>query len=125
MPRALPVIDVSAPVCCAPLGEPSVDPAADALEIATRLKALADPGRIRIVQALACCEGHEMTTTEAGELLAVSEATANHHLKRLQKAGILAPHRDGQKVFYRLDLVALRQLGTVLQVRCSAACDCA
>ena len=42
MPKALPVIDLSAPVCCAPV---SAAPMADdaALEIALRLKALADP----------------------------------------------------------------------------------
>lgn len=125
MPRALPLVDVTAPVCCPPLGTPSQDPAADALQIATRLKALAEPGRIRIVQDLACCEGHEMTTTEAGALLGVSEATANHHLKRLQKAGIVAPRREAQKVYYHMDLDALRQLGAVLQVRCSANCHCA
>ena len=125
MPRALPLINTTAPVCCSPIGEPSDAPAADALQIATRLKALADPSRIRIVQDLACCEGHEMTTSEASALLSVSEATANHHLKRLQKAGILAPRRDAQKVYYHLDLDALRQLGAVLQVRCSANCHCA
>jgi len=125
MPRALSIIDTAAPMCCSPIGEHSTDPEADALQIATRLKALADPGRIRIMQELACCDGHEITTTGAGVLLGVSEATANHHLKRLQKAGILAPRRDAQKVYYRLDLGALRQLGAVLQVRCSATCHCA
>ncbi len=74
-------------MCCAPLGEPSTDPETDALQIATRLKALADPSRIRIIQDLACCEDHEITTTDAATLLGVSEATANHHLKRLEGVG--------------------------------------
>ncbi len=125
MPRTLPIINTTAPVCCSPIGEHSDDPVADALQIATRLKALSDPSRIRIVQELASCAGHEMTTTDASALLSVSEATANHHLKRLQKAGVLAPRRDAQKVYYHLDLDALRQLGAVLQVRCSADCRCA
>ncbi|MGO9225856.1 MAG: transcriptional regulator, partial [Mycobacterium sp.] len=40
MPKALPVIDMSAPVCCAPVaaGPMSDD---DALQVALRLKALA------------------------------------------------------------------------------------
>jgi DNA-binding transcriptional ArsR family regulator len=125
MPRALPIIDTAAPVCCAPIGEHSTDLEADALQIATRLKALSDPGRIRIVQELACCDGHGITTTDASALLGVSEATANHHLKRLEKAGILTPRREAQKVHYRLNLEAVRQLGAVLQVRCSADCHCA
>ena len=111
--------------CCAPLGQIAADPESNAIEIATRLKALADPSRIRIVQDLARCEGHEITTTDAATLLNVSEATANHHLKRLLLAEIVAPRRDAQRVYYRLNLDVLRQLGAVLQVKCAANCHCA
>ncbi len=110
--------------CCTPIGQLAADPEANALDIAERLKALADAGRVRIVQDLACCVGHEMTTTDAAALLGVSEATANHHLKRLQLAGIVSPRRDAQKVFYRLDLGAVRELGAILQACCSANCQC-
>jgi DNA-binding transcriptional ArsR family regulator len=123
MPQTLPLIAATG-VCCAPIGEIAADPEANAVEIATRLKALADPSRIRIVQDLACCEGHEITTTDAATFLNVSEATANHHLKRLQQAEIVAPRRDAQRVYYRLNLDVLRQLGAVLQVKCSADCHC-
>ncbi|NTV39866.1 MAG: winged helix-turn-helix transcriptional regulator [Demequinaceae bacterium] len=110
--------------CCAPIGQAAQDPEANANEIATRLKALADPSRVRIVQELACCSDHEITTTDAATFLDVSEATANHHLKRLQLAGIVTPRRDAQRVFYRLDLGALRQLGAILQACCAADCHC-
>ena len=48
MPKALPMIDMSAPVCCAPVaaGPMSDD---DALQVAMRLKALADPARVKIM----------------------------------------------------------------------------
>ena len=48
MPKALPMIDMSAPVCCAPVaaGPMSDD---DALHVALRLKALADPARVKIM----------------------------------------------------------------------------
>src|SRR3954468_6635749 len=51
MPKALPLIDTSAPICCspvaaAPMGED------DALEVALRLKALADPVRVRLMSLL-------------------------------------------------------------------------
>ena len=124
MNRTLPLVS-TAVACCAPIGQIAADPEANAIEIATRLKALADPSRIRIVQDLACCEGHEITTTDAATLLTVSEATANHHLKRLQRAEIVTPRRDAQRVYYRLNLEVLRQLGAVLQVRCAANCHCA
>ena len=125
MLNTVPVIVAVTPACCAPLGERSQDPESNAIEIATRLKALADPSRVRIVQDLACCEGHEITTTDAAAFLKVSEATANHHLKRLQQAAIVAPRRDAQRVYYRLNLDVLRQLGAVLQVKCCADCRCA
>src|SRR5664279_1377608 len=124
MIRALPLVATTG-ACCAPIGQIAADPEANAIEIATRLKALADPSRIRIVQDLACCEGHEITTTDAAAFLNVSEATANHHLKRLQKAEIVTPRRDAQRVYYRLNLDLLRQLGSVLQVKCAANCHCA
>ncbi len=125
MLSTLPVVIATTPACCAPLGERSHDPEANAIEIATRLKALADPSRVRIVQDLACCEDHEITTTDAAAFLEVSEATANHHLKRLQRAAIVSPRRDAQRVYYRLNLDVLRQLGAVLQVKCCADCHCA
>lgn len=51
MPKSLPVIDMSTPVCCAPVaaGPLSDD---DALQIAMRLKALADPVRVKIMSHL-------------------------------------------------------------------------
>ena len=51
MPKTLPMIDMSAPVCCAPVaaGPMSDD---DALHVALRLKALADPARVKIMSYL-------------------------------------------------------------------------
>ncbi len=45
------MIDISAPVCCAPVAAgPMSDEAA--LEVALRLKALADPARVKIMSFL-------------------------------------------------------------------------
>ena len=51
MPKTLPMVDISAPVCCAPVAAGPVDDDA-ALEIALRLKALADPVRVKLVSLL-------------------------------------------------------------------------
>lgn len=122
MPKPLPLIDATLPLCCAPLGQPTADAAADAAEIAARLRALADPGRLLIVRELARCEGHELTTTEASALLGVTEATANHHLKRMEAAGLVVPRRDGQHVRYRLNIAATQAVADSLKVRCAANC---
>ena len=55
MPKTLPVIDLTAPVWCAPVSAaPLTDEAA--LEIALRLKALADPVRIKLMSILLTAE---------------------------------------------------------------------
>ena len=80
---ATPPLAVTTDVCCAPIGQVSADPEANAIEIATRLKALADPSRVRIVQYLACCEDHEITTTDAAKLLGVSVRTLFYKIEKL------------------------------------------
>ena len=51
MPKTLPVVDISAPVCCAPMAAGPISDDA-ALEVALRLKALADPARVKIMSFL-------------------------------------------------------------------------
>ncbi|MEX0913966.1 MAG: helix-turn-helix domain-containing protein, partial [Demequina sp.] len=124
MPAALPTIDTTATLCCAPLGSAAWDATTDAQQIAARLRALADANRVRIVQALACCEGHEMTTTDVAHDLRVTDATASHHLKQLEKAGLVRPRRDGARVHYRLDLESTRAIATALNVTCGSGDSC-
>jgi ArsR family transcriptional regulator len=124
MPASLPVVEITGPLCCAPLGSAASHPAVDAEEIAARLRALADAGRVRIVAELARCDGHELTTRDVAGLLEVTDATANHHLKQLEKAGLVTARRDGARVLYRLDLGATRAIGTALAIECGAGCAC-
>ncbi len=51
MPKTLPLIDMSSPVCCAPVAA-GVMSDEDALHVALRLKALADPARVKIMSLL-------------------------------------------------------------------------
>jgi len=113
-------IEPLAPVCCAPLGEGERLSPRDADDIATRLAALAEPGRIAIVSILAGRPGHALTTREIAPLVSLSEATVSHHLKRLADAGLLHKTREGARVFYNLDLTAMRAISAVLDV----CCDC-
>jgi ArsR family transcriptional regulator len=61
MPKTLPAVDVSAPVCCSPVAAGPVDDHA-ALEIALRLKALADPIRVKLVSLLFSSDAGECAT---------------------------------------------------------------
>ncbi|MFV0634613.1 ArsR/SmtB family transcription factor [Demequina sp.] len=122
MPATRPTIDATTELCCAPLGSPRFQTASDPEQIAARLRALGDANRVRILQELACCEGHALTTTDLAGLLALSAATANHHLRQLEAAGLVTAHRDGARVLYRLEADHVRALAAVLTIGCAIDC---
>ena len=70
MPKALPVIDISAPVCCAPMAAGPMSDAA-ALEVALRLKALADPARVRIMSLLFSSPAGERNSGELAAAIGI------------------------------------------------------
>ena len=67
MPKTLPVIDTSAPVCCSPVAAGPLDDNA-ALGIALRLKALADPVRVKLVSLLFSSTEGEVCSCDLAEL---------------------------------------------------------
>jgi ArsR family transcriptional regulator, arsenate/arsenite/antimonite-responsive transcriptional repressor len=116
MPKALPLLDVSSPVCCSPLAGGAMDEA-DALEIALRLKALADPVRVRLMSlVLAAEEGS--CTCDLAPAVGLTEATVSHHLKQLREAGLVEGTKDGTNVYYRARRDALTALCRVIDPAC-------
>lgn len=90
MPKALPVIDMSAPVCCAPVAAgPMSD--ADALHVALRLKALADPARVKIMSYLFSSASGEENSSELATALGLTESTVSHHISQLRRSGSSSP----------------------------------
>lgn len=75
--------------------------------VADRLRLLADPTRLRIVCALA--QG-ETNPTCLAELAGVGVPAVSQHLAKLRLAGICRPRRDGQRVWYELVDVRVRDL---------------
>jgi ArsR family transcriptional regulator, arsenate/arsenite/antimonite-responsive transcriptional repressor len=117
MPKALPVIDTTAPVCCSPMAAgPMSD--VDALQIALRLKALADPVRVKIVSYLFSSAVGEEISGELAAVLNLSESTVSHHLNQLRKAGLVVSDRRGMNVFHRVRPEALQALCTALDPSC-------
>ncbi|MGY1742041.1 MULTISPECIES: Rv2640c family ArsR-like transcriptional regulator [unclassified Blastococcus] len=115
MPKALPVVDVSAPVCCAPVAAaPMAEEAA--VEVALRLKALADPARLRLLSLLLTQD--EVCTCDLAPSVGLSEATVSHHLGQLKKAGLVTGERRGMNVFYRARPESLGALVRVLDPAC-------
>ena len=117
MPKALPVIDMSAPVCCAPVaaGPMSDD---DALQVALRLKALADPARVKIMSFLFSSSADEENTRELADVLGLTESTVSHHLSQLRKAGLVESDRRGMNVYHRPHRDAMAALCAVLDPSC-------
>lgn len=117
MPKALRVVEISAPACCAPMaaGPMSDD---DALAIALRLKALADPARVKIMSLLLSAADGEHNSGELARALGLSESTISHHLSQLRNAGLVASERRGMNVYHHPSPEALAALCVVLDPRC-------
>ena len=67
--------------------------------IAATLKALADPTRLLIAQAL---REHELCGCDLGWITGRSDKVVSHHLGKLKEAGLVAGRRDGKMVFASL-----------------------
>lgn len=65
-----------------------------------RLKALADPYRLRLY---ALCRHGDCSVSELTQVLGVSQPRVSQQLKALCEAGLLERFRDGRRIFYRLE----------------------
>lgn len=117
MPKTLPTVDISAPVCCAPVAAGPLDDGA-ALDIALRLKALADPVRVKLVSLLFSSDAGEMCSCDLAVSVGLSESTVSHHLSQLRRAGMVESERRGMNVYHRPRRESLTALCTVLDPNC-------
>lgn len=115
MPKALPLIDTTAPICCAPVAAAPMSEEA-ALEVAVRLKALADPVRLRLMSMLLTSD--EVCTCDMAPAVGLTDATVSHHLSQLRKAGLIEGERRGMNVYYRARREALGALVRILDPDC-------
>ena len=93
--QALPVLQ---PICCGPEVEPLDRDASERL--AARFKALADPTRVAIVNALSA--SGEVCVCNLTATFELSQPTISHHLKVLRQAGLVEASRRGTWAYYRL-----------------------
>ena len=115
MPKALPLLDTTGPVCCAPVAAAPMGEQ-DAVEVALRLKALADPTRLRLLSLL--LTGDELCTCDLAPAVGLSEPTVSHHLAQFKKAGLAVGERRGTNVYYRARREALEALVRVIDPDC-------
>jgi len=117
MPKALPLVDITAPACCAPLAAGPVSDD-DALQVALRLKALADPARVKIMALLFGSAAGEQNTSELAAGVELTESTVSHHLGQLRNAGLVESQRRGMNVYHRPHRDAMAALCAVLDPNC-------
>ncbi len=106
----LPLTDVA---CCAPLTREPLTAEA-AAELAHRLKAIADPTRLRLLSMVAAHEGAEACVCDLTEPLGLTQPTVSHHLKVLVDAGLLTRDKRGVWAYFALVPGALDSLAAVL-----------
>jgi ArsR family transcriptional regulator len=116
MPKTLPVIDMSQPVCCAPMAAGPADEAS-ALDVAMRLKALADPARVKLISLLFTAD-QPCTTGSLATAVGLSVSTVSHHLGQLRTAGFVASERQGMSVHHTARRDSLTALCRVLDPNC-------
>ena len=115
MPKPLPLLEPlpSAAVCCTPLNSAPLT-ADEAQELAVRLKALADPTRLRLLSIVLASEGMQACTCDLTEPLGLSQPTVTHHLRKLAAAGLVVGERRGTWTYYRVVPDALGGLASVI-----------
>ena len=119
MPKTLPMVDLTAPVCCAPVAAGPMDDGA-ALGIALRLKALADPVRVKLMSLLFGSAENEECSRDLAAVVGLTESTVSHHLTQLRRAGLVESERRGMSVYHRPRRDALIALCSVLDPNCCA-----
>ena len=107
----LPLTDISA--CCAPLTQEAI-PLEQAELLARKLKALADPTRLRLISIVAASDGAEACVCDLTEPIGLSQPTVSHHLRILLEAGYLTRSRRGTWAYYRLVPGALESVSQLL-----------
>ncbi|HMM11119.1 MAG TPA: metalloregulator ArsR/SmtB family transcription factor [Bacteroidales bacterium] len=84
-------------------------------QLSSRLKAMAHPVRIAIIEMLTTVP--QMSVTEIYSRLAIEQAAASHHLNLMKNKGILVAKRDGKRIYYSLVNEAMADI-----IRCLVKC---
>ncbi|MDQ1306678.1 MAG: ArsR family transcriptional regulator, arsenate/arsenite/antimonite-responsive transcriptional [Actinomycetota bacterium] len=116
MPKTLPAQTDSSPLAVIPLGHTNSMAPDEAVALAVRLKALADPVRLQLLGHLLDQPDLEACTCNLAPVVGLSEPTVSHHLKKLETAGILTKERRGMSVFYRVVPEAIQAIARALHV---------
>jgi ArsR family transcriptional regulator, arsenate/arsenite/antimonite-responsive transcriptional repressor len=97
---------------CPPLLQAPIQPD-QAQQLATALRVLADPARLRLLSLIQAQPGGEACVCHLIEPLGLSQPTVSHHLKVLLQAGLVEREQRGTWAYFRVvpePLTSLRAL---------------
>jgi len=108
-------MSMSAVACCAPLSAPVLSEE-EAEATAAVFRALGDPARVRIVNALATSDGPVCVCELIGPL-GLTQPTVSHHMKKLLDAGLIEREQRGKWAFFSLTSQACATLARVVDLK--------
>ena len=111
MSTTLPLIET--PACCEPITDALLT-AEQAEELAARLKAIAEPTRLRLLSLIAAQPDQEACVCDLTDPVGLSQPTVSHHLKILVDAELLTRDKRGVWAYYQLVPDRLVQLTAAL-----------
>jgi ArsR family transcriptional regulator len=97
---------------CPPLSAGPLDQQ-EAQRLATALRVIADPARLRLLSLIQAQPDGEACVCHLTEPLGLSQPTVSHHLRVLRDAGLVERERRGSWAYYRVvqaPLASLRDL---------------
>lgn len=97
--------------CCRPVAAPNITDG-QAANLAAVFKALADPGRVQIVNLLANATD-PVCVCDFMPQLGLSQGTVSFHLKKLLDVGLLTREQRGTWAYYSLNREGLDRLADV------------
>jgi DNA-binding transcriptional ArsR family regulator len=83
-------------------------------EAAERLKTLAHPVRLRMVQMM--LHGR-YTVGELAEACGIPSHMASEHLRLMQRCGLLASEREGRRIYYQVEDPHLKDMMKCIEER--------
>jgi ArsR family transcriptional regulator len=95
--------------CCTALVEPDLSPF-QAARLSVLTKALADPTRLRIVDAVSKAAPEAICQCELLPLFDMSQPALSKHLKVLSAAGVIGTERRGLWAYYYLKPDGMKEL---------------
>lgn len=85
--------------CCVPAPQPTLNHAQRLAALADRLKAVADPTRLRMLELLAR-QSSALCVCEITDQFTLHQPTISHHLRLLREAGLIAGEKRGTWSYY-------------------------